>query len=121
MSSVTRPTTIPNEVIDRAAFRPHAIISTERSIPNPIWIVALIGVEKILRRDFDLSKPIGTYLHQALAQVPENTPGFGRPIGVTVNYATDHSIRYDLTGNVLAVLSEAVRPGQASISIPLKF
>jgi len=32
-------------------FRPHAIIVTERSIPSPIFVAALIGVEKILRID----------------------------------------------------------------------
>ena len=121
MSSVTPLKAFSNDVMEPTAYRPNVVISTERSIPSPIWVAALIGVEKILRRDFDLSQLLATYLHQAPAQIPENTPGFGRPIGLTVNYAPDHSIRYDLTGKVLAVLSEAVRPGQASISIPLKF
>jgi hypothetical protein len=71
----------------RAAFQPHAIIATDRSVPSPIFVAALIGVEKILRIDFDTWLPEESYVHQALAQLPEQTIAFGRPIGVTVNYA----------------------------------
>jgi hypothetical protein len=102
----------------RLAFRPHAIIATDRSIPSPIFVAALIGVENILRIDFDLSQPEETYVHQALAQIPQNTPAFGRPIGVTINYALNRAIRYDLEGKPLEVLTEAVRCGKAFLSIP---
>jgi hypothetical protein len=101
-----------------AAFHPHAIIATERTVPSQIWLAALISVEKILRLDFDLSQPEDTYLAQALAQIPEHTIAFGRPIGVTINYAPKRAIRYDLKGNVVELLPEAVRCGQASTSIP---
>lgn len=110
----------PDDAESLAAFRPHAVIATELAIPSQIWLAALIGVEKILRRDFDISQPEETYLAQALAQMPETTPCFGRPIGVTINYAPERAIRYDLSGNVVEVLSEAVRVGHASISIPLR-
>ena len=49
----------------RAAFQPHAIIATERSVPSPIFVAALIGVEKILRIDFDTSLPEETYVYQS--------------------------------------------------------
>jgi hypothetical protein len=73
-------------------FRPHAIIATGRSVPSPIFVAALIGVEKILRIDFDTSLPGATFVHQALAKLPEQTPAFGRPTGVTVNYAPSQSV-----------------------------
>ena len=38
----------------RAAFRPHAIILTERQRPQPLFVAALIGVDVLLRLDFDL-------------------------------------------------------------------
>ena len=57
----------------RADFQPHAIIATERTVPSPIFVAALIGVEKILRIDFDTSFPEETYVHQALAKLPEQT------------------------------------------------
>ena len=99
-------------------FRPHAIIATERSIPSPIFVAALIGVEKILRIDFDTSLPEETYVHQALAQIPEQTIAFGRPIGVTVNYSLDRAVRYDLNANPIETLTEAFRCGKASFTIP---
>src|SRR5271165_5689409 len=80
-------------------FRPHAIIATDRSVPSPIFVAALVGVEKILRIDFDTSLPEETFVHQTLAQIPEQTIAFGRPIGVTINYAADRAVRYDLKGD----------------------
>jgi hypothetical protein len=102
----------------RLGFRPHAIIVTERSIPSPIFIAALIGVEKILRIEFDTSLPEETYVHQALAQIPEQTIAFGRPIGVTVNYAPDRAVRYDLKGDSIEILTEAIRCEKAYLTIP---
>ena len=99
-------------------FRPHAIIATERSIPSPIFVAALIGVEKILRIDFDTSLPEETYVDQALAELPEQTIAFGRPIGVTVNYAPDRAVRYDLKGDPIETLTEAIRCEKAYLTIP---
>jgi len=99
-------------------FQPHAIIVTERSIPSPIFVAALIGVEKILRIDFNLSLPEETYVHQALAQIPEQTIAFGKPIGVTVNYAPDRAVRCDLKGNPIETFTSAVQCGKASFTIP---
>ena len=99
-------------------FRPHAIILTERSVPSPIFVAALIGVEKILRIDFDTSLPEETYVHQALAQIPEQTIAFGRPFGVTINYAPDRAVRYDLKGEPIETLNEAIRCGRAFFTAP---
>ena len=91
---------------------------TERSIPSPIFVAALIGVEKIFRIDFDTSLPEETYAQQALAELPEKTIAFGRPIGVTVNYAPDRAVRYDLKGNSIESLTEAIRCEKAYLTIP---
>jgi hypothetical protein len=37
----------------RETFRPNAIILTERTVPSPIFLAAIIGVEKLLRIDLD--------------------------------------------------------------------
>jgi hypothetical protein len=100
-------------------FRPHAIIATDRSVPSPIFVAALIGVEKILRIDFDTSLPEETYVHQALAELPEQTIAFGRPIGVKVNYAPDRAVRYDLKGDPIETLPEAIRCGKAYLIVLL--
>ena len=115
----------------RAAFRPHAIILTERTVPQPIFVAAIIGVERLLRIDFDLALPPVSYASQALAgirrrlsefrsesgKIPDALPGFGRPIGVIVNYTPDRAIRFDLDGNALEILPRAHRPAEAYIAI----
>ena len=66
-----------DEAAWRASFRPHAIIVTERTVPQPIFIAALIGVDRILRIDFDdISKPI-TFIDQALAGIRRKIEEFG--------------------------------------------
>jgi hypothetical protein len=99
-------------------FRPHAIIATDRSVPSPIFVAAIVGVEKILRIELDTSLPEETYVHQALAKLFE-TIAYGRSIGVTVNYAPDRAVRYDLKGNSIETLAEAVRRSEASLIVPL--
>jgi hypothetical protein len=54
----------------RAAFRPHAIILTERTVPQPIFVAAIIGVERLLGMDFNLALPPLSYASQALAFPP---------------------------------------------------
>lgn len=109
---------VREDVGSSLGFRPHAIIATDRSIPSPIFVAALIGVEKILRIDVDTSLPEETYVHQALAKLPEKTIAFGRPIGVTVNYAPDRAVRYNLRGDPIEILTEAIRCGKAFFTIP---
>jgi len=40
----------------RENFRPHAIILTQRTVPSPIFVAAIIGVEKLLRIDLDATQ-----------------------------------------------------------------
>lgn len=49
------PSEVGEDMGSSLVFRPHAIIATDRSVPSPIFVAALIGVEKILRIDFDTS------------------------------------------------------------------
>lgn len=107
----------------RATFVPHAIILTERARPEPIFVAAFIGVERLLRIDFDLSAGRASYINQALNGVrlklagfkPEvgRIPAFGRPIGLVVNYSPDRAVRFDLEGNALEILQRAYRIGEA--------
>ena len=96
----------------RENFIPHAIINTERRIPSPIFVVAVIGVEKILRIDFDLSDGEESYLRLALIGLKtrqkrwpnEGLPGFGVPTGITVNYSPDRGVSYTLDGTLIEEL-----------------
>ena len=40
----------------RAAFKPHAIIITDRQRPQPLFVAFFIGVERLVRIDFDLTR-----------------------------------------------------------------
>jgi hypothetical protein len=115
----------------RAAFKPHAIIVTERTVPQPIFVAAIIGVERLLRIDFNLAPPSVSYTDQAFAGIrqklaefrsesgrsSETLPCFGRPVGVIVNCTPDRAVRFDLDGNELEILSRPHRLGEAYIGL----
>ena len=57
------------EAVWRAAFRPRPIILTERTVPQPIYVAAAIGVGRLLRIDFDLALSPLSYVNQALTGI----------------------------------------------------
>ena len=66
----------------RENFRPHAIILTERTVPSPIFVAAIIGVEKLLRIDLDPTQGPVSFVRQALDHLPEGVPAFGKLLGL---------------------------------------
>ena len=108
----------------RAAFRPHAVTLTERDIPQPIFVAAFIGVDVLLRIDFDLTAGPATFLEQALDGLREKLarwrgylPALGRATGIVVNYSPDRAIQFDLSGNPVKVFDRAYRLGTAQLLI----
>jgi hypothetical protein len=108
----------------REAFRPHAIILTERQRPEPLFVAAVIGVERLLRLDLDHSRDPATYVTQARTALKQRLtrwkgvlPAFGRPVGLIVNYSPDSAVRFDLDGSVVEVLDAAHRLGSAQFCI----
>jgi len=112
----------------RAAFTPHAIVQTARTVPSQITICGLTGgARRWLWIDFDLSKPPITFVQQALAALPERTglgsdgkryvTFFGEAVGFIVNYTPDQALRCDLDGQPQEVLSKAYRPGEVGLAI----
>jgi hypothetical protein len=95
----------------RENFRPHAIILTERTVPSPIFVAAIIGNEKLLRIDLDATQGPVSFVRQVLDRLPEGVPAFGKPIGFVINYSPDQAIRFDSNGQPIAILDKAVRPG----------
>ena len=69
------------EAACRAAFRPHAIILTEKTVPQPIFVAAIIGAQRLLRIDFDLAWGPRSYASQALAGVRRKLAEFGSKSG----------------------------------------
>jgi hypothetical protein len=78
----------------RENFCPHAIILTERTVPSPIFVAAIIGVEKLLRIDLDTQRPV-SFVRRVLDRLPEGIPAFGKPIGFVINYSPDQAVRFD--------------------------
>ena len=97
----------------RETFRPHAIILTERSVPSPIFVAAMIGVEKLLRIDLDATQGPVSFVRQVLDCLPEKVPAFGKTVGFVINYSPDQAVRFDRNGQANAIPKEAVRPGTA--------
>ena len=107
----------------RAAFRPHAVVLTERERPQPLFVAALIGVDVLLRIDFDLTADPVTFqqaldgLRDKLARWRGCLPAFGRATGLIVNYSPDRAIRLDLEGNEVELFDRAYRLGVAEFAI----
>lgn len=112
----------------RAAFIPHAIILGDRKIPTSITMCVISGgPERWLKIELDLSEPSNTFVQQALAALPSKlhlgkdgrltVPLFGYALGFIVNYSPDRAVRYDLKGNAVENLSEALRLGRSSFSL----
>jgi hypothetical protein len=131
IAEVQEATWQAREAAWRAAFKPHAIILTERIVPQPIYVASIVGVERLLRIDFNIASPPSNYPAQALAgvgrrlsefriesgSIPDALPAFGRPIGVIVNCTPDNAIRFDLDGNALEILPCAHRLAGCHIAI----
>jgi hypothetical protein len=104
-------------------FTPHALIATERSVPEPMFVAAVIGVERLLRFDLDASAPPLTFAGQALRAVrrrladwrSDQLPAFGRPTGVVVNYGPDCAVAFDMNGAPRAVLASAKQVGHVEL------
>jgi hypothetical protein len=103
----------------RDNFQPHAIILTERTRPEPVFVAAIIGSEQLLRVDFDLGGERESYikkslegLERRLAKWRGTIPAFGRAIGLIVNYAPNFAVRFDLRGTPREIFSEPYRIGQ---------
>jgi hypothetical protein len=108
----------------RAAFKPHAVILTERKIPQPIFVVAFIGVDALLRLDFDLTQTPDSFRDQAIDGLRQRVksghgalPAFGRPTGFIVNYSPDHAVEFDLAGKPVRIFDRAHRLGSVQFII----
>jgi hypothetical protein len=82
-------------------------------VPSPIFVAAIIGVEKLLRIDLDPTQGPVSFVRQVLDRLPEWVPAFGKPIGSVINYSRDKAVRFDPNGQPIEMLDKAVRPGTA--------
>jgi hypothetical protein len=111
------------KVTDRGTFKPHAMVLTERTVPQQIFVAAFVGVNRLLRIDFELSLPRASFVRQAVNGISGKLgtdgmiPAFGFPVGFIVNYAANRAIQFDLQGRALELLPKAYDPGRAELSV----
>jgi len=142
ISRLPRALNVPNklvkEVVDEAQkrallkqeaewhrnFKPHAVIVTERSLPEPMFVAALYGVDALLRIDFDVREKPVSYLQSALkilrarmSQYNGTLPAFGKPTGVVINYRPDRAVHFDIEGHPIRILDSAYRVGMIETKI----
>jgi hypothetical protein len=108
----------------RAAFKPHAVILTDRKRPEPLFVAAIIGIDQLKRVDFEPSSSPLTFIDQALDGLQKKLgrwkgqiPCFGKPTGIIINYSPDRAVRFDLDGQPLETFDGAYRLGSTSLSI----
>lgn len=95
----------------RASFRPHAVLTTTRQIPQPIFVAALTGAEKKLYIEPPDHLPEPGWPAHVAAQLPRGLPGFGGVTGFVINYTPDRAVRFDRAGNPVEELDSAYRRG----------
>jgi hypothetical protein len=82
------------------SFLPHAYILTERGVPEPIFVVAVLGANRLLRIDLDLQSHRATFVRQVLSSIPSklNLMGeisaFGKVTGFWINYAENRAVPF---------------------------
>lgn len=96
-----------------AVFQPHALLRTERTTPSPIFLVALVGAERILRVDIEFAQPQETWARQVVERLPKEVIAFGQVTGFFLNFSPDLCIEFDRAGTPLREVPRARRPGRA--------
>ena len=109
------------EGIEHEIWKPRAYVLTERRVPEPIFVAAFLGTDRLLRIEFAVGSSRESYVRQALEAIPpmldrrQEIPAFGRPVGFVVNYMPRRAIRFDLEGRALELLPRAYWPGSADL------
>ncbi len=105
-------------------FSPYAIILCERTVPEPIFVAALIGINRILRIDFQPGSPPITFAAQAMEGLSKRLsefkskvlPAFGKPLGFAVNYTEQRAVTFDLQQRPLRHFPHVIGSGNIYLS-----
>lgn len=100
----------------RTSFRPHAVLTTERRVPTPIFVAVLAGPERLLRLDFPDDLPPGERVSYTCEHCPERVLAFGRVSGFAINERFDRATIHARDGTLLGALPRAVRIGEGSLN-----
>ena len=87
----------------RENFCSHAIIFTERTVPKPIFVAAMIGVEKLLRIDVDATQGPMSFRAAGARSPSGRGPAFGEMVGFVINYSPVQAVRFDRNGQAIVI------------------
>jgi len=96
----------------RAEFQPHAVLTTARDIPQPIFAAAMTGADKKLSIVRPETISAVQWPKWILERLPRGLPGFGIVTGFVINHTPDYAVRFDLDGNPVETLDKAYRRGR---------
>jgi hypothetical protein len=121
---------LARETAYRAAFRPHLRTETTRTIPEPIFVAALVGTARLRlvsvpdetwracadERDRHLKQAIQEHWREHGSYVP----AFGAVVGYTAvvmpGYRVDFGLPYDLNGDRAGPMQPVKRLGEAVLA-----
>jgi hypothetical protein len=101
----------------RTAFRPHAVLITERTRPSSIAMAGITGAHRFLILEFPEGLSPEGRVANILGKLPEGVPFWGRVTGFVVNHSPDFATRHELDGSPVEELDRAMRVGVPIASI----
>ena len=99
----------------RAIFKPHAMLTTTYSVPQPIHAALLTGAPEKLRIEIPADLPKVRWPQFVADQLPDGLPGFGWVTGFAINYSPDHAVYFDREANPYQVRNAAYRRGHGGM------
>jgi hypothetical protein len=122
---------LARETAHRTAFKPHLRVETERVIPQPIFVAALIGTARL--RFVELPGEAWHVSHDERDRLVRQAvrdhyrehggwvPAFGAIVGYTAvmvpGYRIDFGFPYDLNGNPTGPMRPVERLGEATLGM----
>lgn len=97
------------EAAYRTAFRPHAVLITERTRPSSIAMAGFIRAERFLIISFPEDLCPADRVNYVVGELPEGVPLLGRVVGFVVNHAPDRTTQHDIQGAPVSKLDRAAR------------
>lgn len=95
------------ELQRRAAFRPHLWVIHENRVPSPIFVVAMLGIDRFKRIELPneiarlthtghIMMEIASMLNERLEDPKYLSSPFGKPVQILYRDTYDHSYVYDV-------------------------
>lgn len=106
----------------RAAFKPSCIIETEQNgQPRQIFMAAIVNAMQYVVKEFPTELPEEGYLPYVIKNIDdwliEVRKFFYAPTGFVINWTTDKSSRYLLSGSKVCDFDKAIRGGSLGMSL----